>query len=291
MGTISNQQLLKNFITALYQVAGRRTTTRFADETIGTSIKTLETRYDFLKHIHINNPDPLNNTTHIHVSPDIDSIPPSEIGKAIESLIRIIYNDLDDEAGLYFIKELKQYTGEEITRDIQQYDVDLDQLQMEQHIAYQQRERKKPNKPHDPNHPEEPYNPLGYTWDNVGSWKHEPGSSTCILYDKNGGILDRLNLDTIIQDYIERLSGYAGKETSELTEEIPLFEQEYRLLELMYQQDMDIETAAHLLHLPENLIRDIIKKLIKIEMLHYSAYDEVTLTNKGINYLHQNKEE
>ena len=37
------------------------------------------------------------------------------MGKALEALIRVVYNDLSEEAGLYLITELKQLAGEDIT--------------------------------------------------------------------------------------------------------------------------------------------------------------------------------
>ncbi|MCK5029993.1 MAG: hypothetical protein KAR64_00855 [Thermoplasmatales archaeon] len=48
----------------------------------------------------------------------------------------MIYNDLSEEAGLYFVTELKQYVGEQTTDGIIDCDVDLDQIQLEQHYAY-----------------------------------------------------------------------------------------------------------------------------------------------------------
>ena len=79
----------------------------------------------------------------INISPSINSVHPIEIGKAIEAIIRVIYNDLSEEAGLYFVTELKQYVGEQTTDGIIDCDVDLDQIQLEQHYAYRRQKRKK----------------------------------------------------------------------------------------------------------------------------------------------------
>ena len=53
MGDIKNSVLLENVIKAIYTVATRRTTSKFADETLGSTIKTLEGKYDFLKYVNI----------------------------------------------------------------------------------------------------------------------------------------------------------------------------------------------------------------------------------------------
>jgi hypothetical protein len=288
MEEISNTHLITTMLTALYKVTSRRTSIKFADETIGASIKTLEKRFDFLKYIQKNTLDPSDETFGITVAPTFDTVDPAQVGKAIEALLRVVYTDLDDNGGLYFISELKLHAGEPIINHIQQHNIDLDQLQIEQHYAFRRRERKRPSSP-GAIQTNEPLNQLGYTWETVSSWKHEEGSPFCVLYAKDGTILDRLNLDTIIQDYIERLSGYAGKDEQEFEDEIHIYEKEYQLLELMLSHDMDLETAAHHLHMTPDQITEIIRTLAQIEMVHYTSFDEVILTKKGIHYLNQQK--
>ncbi len=115
--------------------------------------------------------------------------------------------------------------------------------------------------------------------------EHESGSDYCTLYDKQGNVMDRLNLDTIIQSYVEKLSGYAGTLPSEYEDKINVYEKEYKLLELMYSQDMDAESAAAALHITEDELNKMIQKLAKIEMLQYISYDVVELTGAGMSYL------
>jgi len=51
MDSWKNSILLESVLKAVYTVASRRTSIRMADETIGSSIKTLENKYDFLKYV------------------------------------------------------------------------------------------------------------------------------------------------------------------------------------------------------------------------------------------------
>lgn len=46
-----NSILFESVLKALFTVASQRTSIRMADETIGSSIKTLENKYDFLKFV------------------------------------------------------------------------------------------------------------------------------------------------------------------------------------------------------------------------------------------------
>ncbi|UCF49845.1 MAG: hypothetical protein JSU91_08870, partial [Thermoplasmatales archaeon] len=231
MVELKNSILLEAIITAIYNVASRRTSYKFADESIGSTIKTLEGKYDFLKLIEINKNDSQDQGFAVNVSSDIDSINPALVGKAIEALIRVVYNDMNSEAGLYFVSELKELAGKEITRMVSDCDVDLGQLQLEQHHAFQRREMKKSIAEASKTGKltrGKPENLIGYTWDKVSHWKHDPGSKYCTLYDKAGNVLDRLNLDRIIQNYVEKLSGYIDVDPREIEKEASIYEKEYK---------------------------------------------------------------
>ena len=54
MEKVKNSVLLKSVLTSIYNVASRRTSAKSADEAIGSTIKTLERKYDFLKFVDIN---------------------------------------------------------------------------------------------------------------------------------------------------------------------------------------------------------------------------------------------
>lgn len=292
MEKITNAYLLESVLKALYTVAGRRTSSKFADKTIGSTIKTLEETYDFLRYVTIDEHSASNGGFTIQVSPDIDAIEPSTMGKAIEAIIRVVYTDLDEEAGLYFIAELKENAGDMITSEIANYNVDLGQMQIEQHHFFRRLERKHARLESEGetlDTPQEKINQLGYTWDSVSSWKHDIGTNYCTLYDKQGEVLDRLNLDTIIESYIEKLSGYAGASKSEYEEKVEVYEKEYQLLELMSSQDMNAASAAETLHITQDELNAMIKKLSKIQLLQYISYDVVELTDTGMSYL-SNKE-
>ena len=293
MVEIRNSILLEAVLKAIYNVASRRTSSKFADETIGSTIKTLEGKFDFLKFVDINKSNLSDSGFAINISSDIDSVNPAIIGRAIEALVRVIYNDMNTEAGLYFVTELKERAGEEITRKIMDGGVDLDQVQLEQHHAFRRRERKKSiaeaarTGTFDRRQPE---NLLGYAWGNVSHWRHEPGSKYCTLYDKEGNVLDRLNLDRIIQNYVERLSGYIDVDPREIEKETHVYEKEYNLLKLLLERDMDAETAMHMLKIPREELNNMIRKLSQMEMLQYVDYNTLELTDTGVGYLSKKEE-
>jgi hypothetical protein len=288
MVELKNSVLIEAILTAIYNVASRRTSSKFADEAIGSTIKTLEGKYDFLRFVDIYKKESSEGGFAVSVSSDIDTVNPAIIGKAIEALIRVVYNDMNTDAGLYFVTEVKEFAGKEITRKISDWDVDLGQIQLEQHHAYRRGERKKSiaealrtgkisrGKPE---------NLIGYNWGKVSHWKHEPGSKYCTLYDKEGNILDRLNLDRIIQNYVEKLSGYVDVDLREIEQEAVIYEKEYELLKLLLERDMDAETALHLLKIEREELNNIIQKLSQMELLQFTDFSTVELTDVGISYL------
>ncbi|MFO7677516.1 MAG: hypothetical protein R6V50_03930 [Thermoplasmatota archaeon] len=290
MQKISNSLILESVLQAIHTVTTRKTSSKIADAAIHTTLETLKDSYEFLKNIQITSQAIQSETLNISISEEIEQLEPTTIGKAIESIIRFIYTDLEEQVGLYFITEFKRYMPRKVLLMIENYNVDLVQLQIEQNHYFQQLERKRieseeAKKGISPK--KASINTLGYTWNNVSSWKHEPDSNYCVLYDEKGNVLDRLNLDTIIQSYVEKLSGYSGKETTEYADEIKIYEQEYQLLELMYSRDMDAETAAKTLHISKQELNAIIYKLSEIEMLKYISDDVVEITDTGLKYLHK----
>ena len=284
MEQLKNSVLLRSVLTAIYNVASRRTSSKSADEAIGSTIKTLERKYDFLRHVNFDQKDVTTGDFAISFTEDIDAVNPAIVGRALEALVRVVYNDIGSEAGLYFITELKQLAGDDVTRAFMDREIDLDQVQLEQHYAYNRQERKKAITD-GTRRGERPENLVGYDWGEVAHWKHEPGSKFCTLYDKEGNVLDRLNLDRIIQNYVERLSGYVDVDPREVEKQASIYEKEYELLKLLLEKDMDADTAMHMLHISQDELNNMIRKLSQMEMLQYVTHDTIELTDIGVGYI------
>jgi len=298
MSDLENSDLLKGVIKALYTTVARRTTQNFAVAVIDTIIKTLVGRYDFLKFYQIYSDG--SSVDFIFVTPDLNSVHPAEIGKAIEAIVQVVYMDLKEKAGLYFIKEIERNAGEEIVSNLKGCGVDLELLMLQQHYLYRRQERKKTKistdkKDRNEKQPLDNVNLLGYTWKDISYWDYDPVSKVCVIYDKDGKQLDRLNLDTIIRSYIGNLTeegviespkDYGEKEV----ERIEISEKEFELLKMLYARDVDVETATSLLNVTEKQLNFMVRRLLTLEMLHYTSSDEVTLTDTGMNHLERKRE-
>lgn len=287
MVRFTNSYVIGEILKSLYHVAGRRTTLGFAAKVIGSIVKTLEPRYSFLKHVTINDKGEVLEDDAIQISPEINSVPREDIGRAIEAIIRIVYMDIIGKAGLFFIAELKRRAGEDLMVELHTFGVDLASLQVEQHYLYRSRERKKKSAI------KKPYGDvslLGYTWKNVASWKYDPAHQTCVLYDKEGNALDNLHLETIIENYVKNLSDTLEEVPDEIEKEFKISEKELKLLGMLSSRDMDADSAMTLLHVTKIEFDSMVKRLLENELLQYTSFNVIELTETGMSYIHQKQE-
>jgi len=287
MVRFTNSYVIGEILKSLYHVAGRRTTLGFAAKVIGSIVKTLEPRYSFLKFVTINDKGEVLEDEAIQISPEIDSVPREDVGRAIEAIIRIVYMDIIGKAGLFFVAELKKRAGEDLMIELHNFGVDLASLQVEQHYLYRSRERKKKSVG------KKPYGDvslLGYTWKNVASWKYDPAHQTCVLYDREGNTLDNLHLETIVESYVKNLSDTLEEVPEEIEKDFKINDKELKLLGMLHSRDMDADSAMTLLHVSKIEFDGMVKRLLENELLQYTSFNVIELTEVGMSYIHQKQE-
>lgn len=293
MGEIRNADLISNLIQSLFFVSGRRTLYSNAHHVITTSILKLQNDFPFLKSILIHESTFSIGDVDVTVDPLVEAIEPTDIAEACDAIIRTVYSDLlestGDDIGLYFITELKEHLGDQLVNTFQEYGLKFEKIQSELHLKYRHREKQKPQPPKPPEAPKQDKPPLDYTWDTVSTWKYD--DNLCYLYKENGGLLDTLQLDMVIEDYIIRIS--APKDAPKPIEStmITIAEKDIKFLELLHKQDMDMKLAIGLLHVSNQKFEALINKLIHLEMLQYISENEMKLTEKGISFLSEIKKE
>ena len=271
----SNTELVKNTVVALCKVSGRRTSESFAFKVMNTIVDSLKQRYDFFNYVNIKG---MTHPDDVYVSSKINTVDSTTIYKAIETMIRIVHMDLLDDAGLYFVKEFKQEIERDTLYDLVQNGIDLQSLEMEQQHVFQYRQEKKSISQNT--------SLLGYTWKDVSNWKYDDMNNVCILYDTNEGILDKLNLDVIIKEHIDRLAG--SQEIEDISGlQTERYEKEFELLHLLHEKDLDIDTTLSLLQVSENDLEHMIERLLNLGLLEYLDFDVVKLSEKGIKYIEQ----
>lgn len=252
----------------------------------------------------------------------VDTVEPKKVGEAIESIIRIVLMDLGAKAGLFFINEFKKKLGNEYLPELRKIGVNLGNMQLEQRYLYARMEKGQPTmsspsekatqrEKYEQNQ-EDPVSIFGYEWENVKEYKFDTENMTYTLFDKNGNKLDSLSLDSIVnklsriieiesegydasstkddQHKIKNLEGIEEnieKNVSQNKEDenINITKKEYQFLEMLFEQDMDADTATQLLEISKNDLQYMVKRLLKFKILKQSSQDVVELSEFGINYM------
>ena len=104
MPQLENSEVVKRMLTILINISGRKTTAGHAVLTMDTLIKRLVEKYDFLKHVEINDTRFSEITDPVTVMSDIDTVGSNEMGKALHAIIRTMNESLGKDAGYFFIK-------------------------------------------------------------------------------------------------------------------------------------------------------------------------------------------
>jgi predicted transcriptional regulator len=258
---------------------------KFAEEIFSDAFSILKKRYLLFRHIQINvKPEFLiSQAFQIQIDGDVNNLQKHDIAKALESLLRFIYDDISEESGLYFVTEIKNHLQKEYIEQIYSLGIDLDQIQSEQHFSYTRKKRKQEDKESG-----EKENTLGYKWDNVSNWKFNEESKSVDLYDHQGNMLDKIDLEQAIKHYVVSLSGGSEMSTLDLENLLEEHEKSYSFLKLIYQENLDFETAKNMLNLSEGEIVNIIKELVEMKFLQYVSEDEVELTQSGKEFIEKN---
>jgi len=293
---ITNTELMKKTLETLYTITTRRTSPKFSQMIINDLLKSLSNKFDFLKGITIKQAHLVEyNKDIVIIQTNLENIQPLVIGKAIESLVRVLSRNMkNDEAVLYFISELKDKIDIKYITKLLDYGVDLDIIQFEQHYLHKQKKQKTKIKQFNEQFKDEKEDKdnnthyvslLPYTWENVGYWKYE--NNICTIFDKKGQILDKLALDKIVKSYMMKMTGFK-KLPLQIKKPVELTEKEYHLLKMLYSKDIDAATAMHYLKVTKDELNVFIRKLLIHEALQYVAHDEVMLTEKGIKLASEN---
>jgi hypothetical protein len=134
-------EVMKNVLKTLISISSRKTDLPYALMTMEDLIKRLEARYEFLKHVQIND-DVYNEETAnlVSVMSDINTVPPTEMGKALHAIIDSLNRSLGERAGHFFIKELRNTLTDEYLTVMKTMGVDLGMMQLESEIIRLERE-------------------------------------------------------------------------------------------------------------------------------------------------------
>ncbi|UCH72188.1 MAG: hypothetical protein JSW62_01175 [Thermoplasmatales archaeon] len=134
MPQLDNKDVIARILKSTIGVIGRRTSESYATVIINDIVKKLSEKYDFLKYVEVKNVEFSEESEAVHINSDINYVKKEEIGNAVAEFIGKVTKAMGNNAGYYFIKEIKEdlpHDYEYIVRDV---GVDLDSMQI-QHMG------------------------------------------------------------------------------------------------------------------------------------------------------------
>jgi len=145
---IENSKVMKNVLNTLLNISSRKDTDIDIVSTMDSLVKKLEGKYGFLKHVEINDTRFFEAGDSIIVMSDLDSIPSTEMGKAIHDIIFSMIESLGRDAGYYFIKEIGHRIGDDYYTTIRgDIGVNLNLMQLEWDVSRMERRLADRHKP------------------------------------------------------------------------------------------------------------------------------------------------
>jgi len=134
MPELEKSDIIKNLLSTVIDISGRKTNKGYAISTMDSLIKKLKTRFEFLKHVQIKDTRFSEDEDPVSVVSDINAIESSEVGKAINEIITTMDRSLGKNAGHFFIKEIQNTLSDEYNSSIKDMGVDLGLLQLEREV-------------------------------------------------------------------------------------------------------------------------------------------------------------
>ena len=127
--------VIKRTLYSLIVVARPKSSKDYAWSIIKRLLAELKTDYDFLKYIHIDEIENLEDTMDdITVMSGLNDIEPKRIGQAIQNIIDIFKSRMGNKAGYFFLTEFKETLGNEYYSIIKEMGVDLRLIELQSTI-------------------------------------------------------------------------------------------------------------------------------------------------------------
>ena len=135
MAQIDNLEVVRHVLDILINISSRKTTQGHAVSTMADLIKKLESKYEFLKHIEVNDALFLEGGEPITVMAGINKVKSNELGNALYDIIKTMNTALGKDAGYFFIKELKNNLEDIYSANFEDMGLDLGLMQLEHEIS------------------------------------------------------------------------------------------------------------------------------------------------------------
>jgi len=134
MAELEKSDILKNLLDNLINISGRKTTRGHAIYTLERVVRKLEDKYDFLKNVKIKDTRYIEDDDTVSVMSDVNVVDSFEMSRAIQDIVTTMDDQLGEDAGHFFIKELKGNLDDDSISFMDEMGVDFSVLQLEREV-------------------------------------------------------------------------------------------------------------------------------------------------------------
>ena len=133
---LKNKLVVKHVITALVDVLSQSSNPSFSIMVINNILKKFQEKFEFLNKIKIDSENFSEGKDEVIVSPDIDSVGPSELGRGIQKVVEDLVISLGDEAGENFVETFKKRLGKAYVLRIEEMGVNLHMIELKRNLTW-----------------------------------------------------------------------------------------------------------------------------------------------------------
>lgn len=134
--SFSNREILYELINSVQGIITEKTNNGYGQVAVLTLIQKLGGKFPFLNNISFDSDS-------WKISSEIENIPKKDLCKAVEAIIRIVYMDLQNEAGLFFLSEIEARAKPGFINELRDNGTDIDLLKIEHHVLFRNLNRLK----------------------------------------------------------------------------------------------------------------------------------------------------
>jgi hypothetical protein len=89
---------------------------------------------------------------------------------------------------------------------------------------------------------------------------------------------------------VKNLSDTLEEVPEEIEKDFKINDKELKLLGMLRSRDMDADSAMTLLHVTKIEFDSMVKRLLENELLQYTSFNVIELTEVGMSYIHDKQE-
>lgn len=283
----TNREAFQIVFSSLFTVAARRTSEAFAAVALSSVKDSLKLKYsfDFLNYVTVSEND-------IEVEGNIlETVDKNDLVDSFDSIIRVVYTDLDEKAGLFFIKELKEEMGSSLVHSLAEYGLNFDLMAMEQrHLQRRRSEKRKQNKVQfsitlskKTNHHKMHDLISMLSSQNITSCQLNVEDKTCLFFDNAQSEIAEYSLEYLLKSLIQLSK--SNKQKNEIVFSEKTIHSFLNILQS--NQQVSISEVQKKFNFSTTQVDQLIRHLLKKRYVRYQTISQIVITDLGKKYLQQ----